>query len=355
MRTRLHLAAALLACSTAAAGGGCGTTSPKGAASLDELQRTINALRAQNAGYTRQIEELQNRIFILQDQLDSRKVAAERVAAPHLPVVTLHPSEVSETSGSGAPEFPGDPDVEYAGDAVTTSTARPVLRLSGVERPSAPPPLPPSPRFASSPPAPRPRPLAVAGERSIPDGDDGPLAPSSRALLPAAAAAAAPSASAPTYAAAPSNSAGSAPAAPDGGPIRLYQQSLELLKGGQHAEAVAGFRRFVARHARHDYADNAQYWLGECFYDMKDHRTAVREFRRVVDRFPLGNKVPDALLKAGYSYLALGETEAGREVLRELVKSYPTHEAARLAELRLAESSTAAAAAAETAKPMEVR
>jgi hypothetical protein len=85
----------------------------------------------------------------------------------------------------------------------------------------------------------------------------------------------------------------------------------------------------------------------------------------VIERYPNGNKVPDALLKVGYSYLALGSTEAGRQTLGQLQRSYPRHEAAALAESRLAEldrsdgvrgageSSSIAAPAAKTAHVLE--
>ena len=43
-----------------------------------ELERNMVELRAQNAGYLRQIDELQNRIFILENKLeDSRRVAKD--------------------------------------------------------------------------------------------------------------------------------------------------------------------------------------------------------------------------------------------------------------------------------------
>jgi tol-pal system protein YbgF len=84
-------------------------------------------------------------------------------------------------------------------------------------------------------------------------------------------------------------------------------------------------------------ADNSQYWLGECFYDRKDFTSAVREFRKVIEHYPSGNKVPDALLKVGFSYLSLGSVDAGRQTLSQLQRSYPRHEAAGLASARLAE------------------
>jgi tol-pal system protein YbgF len=141
--------------------------------------------------------------------------------------------------------------------------------------------------------------------------------------------------------------------------MEQYQAGIDHLHGGRHDEAVAAFRGFVKQHPQHDYADNAQYWLGECFYDRKEYSHALREFRRVAERFPQGNKVPDALLKVAFSYLALGSARPARETLQEIVRNYPRHQAAGLARAKLAEldgntlSVTAPAGAAGSPKEMQ--
>jgi tol-pal system protein YbgF len=120
-------------------------------------------------------------------------------------------------------------------------------------------------------------------------------------------------------------------------PLKLYRAAYESLRAGRHDEAERGFRDFVRRFPQHDYADNAQYWLGECFYDRKRFAEAAPEFRTVITRYPLGNKAPDALLKLGYCLVALGDAHKGRDVLAQVPEIYPGTEAARLAKERLAE------------------
>jgi tol-pal system protein YbgF len=114
-------------------------------------------------------------------------------------------------------------------------------------------------------------------------------------------------------------------------PRRAYEAALALYRSGKMSAAAKSFRRFIARHAGHAYADNALYWLGECFYDMEDYRQALKMFRRVVEEYPDGHKAPDALLKMGYSYLKLNETGNARTILAQLVGSYPDSRVARLA------------------------
>ena len=114
-----------------------------------------------------------------------------------------------------------------------------------------------------------------------------------------------------------------------------YRAAVDLVKAGRYADALAALRAFVQRYPHNDYADNAQYWIGEVFYAQKDYVRALAEFRKVVEVYPRGNKVPDALLKVGYCYQAIGQGEKARAVLEQVVNLYPKSEPAALAAKRL--------------------
>jgi len=258
---------------------------PSNQAEVDQLNQSIEALRVQNVAYAKQVEELENRLFILSDQIESRKVNDEKVETPKLPTVALHPMPVPPaTTVPAGTETDAEPEVEYAGEAAKTSVHRPVLRMRGdtAEVSIVREPMPSTVRV-----------IREGMPRASKDD-------SSQA-------------------------------------VAFYRKAFEALRAGKHDEAAQGFRGFLRAFPASDLADNSQYWLGECYYDRKDYAQAVREFRRVIERYPNGNKVPDALLKVGFSYLALGSAEAGRQTLTQLQRSYPRHEAAVLAGARLAE------------------
>jgi tol-pal system protein YbgF len=122
--------------------------------------------------------------------------------------------------------------------------------------------------------------------------------------------------------------------ASDGAAVE-YRAAVELVKSASYPEAIAALRAFVQRYPRHDYADNAQYWIGEAFYAQKDYPHALVEFRATIEQYPRGNKVPDALLKVGYCYAALGQSDKARAVLEQVVSLYPKSEPAALAAKRL--------------------
>jgi len=118
-------------------------------------------------------------------------------------------------------------------------------------------------------------------------------------------------------------------------PTVEYQRYYAALRAGRHAEAVSGFRNFVKRFPDHGHADNAQYWLGEAFYDQRQFRSAAVEFKKVIDGFPTGNKVPDAMLKLGYCHAHLGETTAAKNALNRVIDEYPSSNPATLAARKL--------------------
>ncbi len=114
-----------------------------------------------------------------------------------------------------------------------------------------------------------------------------------------------------------------------------YRLAVELVKGGSYEQSIEALRAFLVAHPRHDYADNAQYWLGEAFYGKQDYPHALAEFRTVIETYPRGNKVPDALLKVGFCYQAMGQGPKARAVLEQVVNLYPKTEPAAIAAKRL--------------------
>ena len=101
--------------------------------------------------------------------------------------------------------------------------------------------------------------------------------------------------------------------------------------------AITALRAFLDAYPRHDLADNAQYWLGEVYYDQKDWARATVEFRAVIERYPKGNKVPDAMLKLGYCFAAVGQPTKARAALEQVISVYPRSQPAQLAARKLEE------------------
>ena len=104
---------------------------------------------------------------------------------------------------------------------------------------------------------------------------------------------------------------------------QLYKKALTIYKNRDYEKAASIFNAIAENYPKHNLADNALYWSGECFYAQKNYKGAIRVFKKVLDKYPDGSKAPDSLLKIGYSYLALGDGTNGRSYLKKVVKQYP--------------------------------
>ena len=127
------------------------------------------------------------------------------------------------------------------------------------------------------------------------------------------------------------------PGGGDGEADKSYLDGYAQFNSGDYAAAEQSFQQFLARAPESDLADDAQYWIGECFFSRKDHRRAILEFRKVVDQYPFGNRVPHAFLKIGLSYLALGDRDRAAENLETVVQAFPKSDVATVARATLDE------------------
>jgi len=114
-----------------------------------------------------------------------------------------------------------------------------------------------------------------------------------------------------------------------------YQQALNILREGRYDEAVVAFQSFLTRFKGSQYAGNAQYWIGEANYVSLRYPLAVEEFQKVIASYPDSSKVPDAMLKIGYTFYELKSWDQARQTLGTLVERFPKTTAAQLADNRL--------------------
>ena len=110
---------------------------------------------------------------------------------------------------------------------------------------------------------------------------------------------------------------------------RAYDAALALVGARRYPEALDAFAAFLVRWPDHPNADNAMYWRGESYFAEGELGRAAEQFEGVVARFPLGNKVPDSLLKLGICQQRLKNPAAARAQFSRLQREYPRSEAAR--------------------------
>ena len=107
-------------------------------------------------------------------------------------------------------------------------------------------------------------------------------------------------------------------------PIKLeYERLLALFRDGDLDGARQGFAAFLRDYENSDLSPNARYWLGESHYGKKDYKQAIDSYDRVELDFPQSEKVPAAILKKGYAYLAMKDKKRASSAFKQVVTLYP--------------------------------
>ena len=119
------------------------------------------------------------------------------------------------------------------------------------------------------------------------------------------------------------------------GARRDFDSGWRLFERKDFRSAAGRFREFVKKYPKSRIAANAQYWLGECHYGLKEYDKAIVELDEVRRRYPQSEKVPAALLRQGFAFAELGEKLNARLVLQDVVERYSQSPEALMAKQKL--------------------
>lgn len=111
-------------------------------------------------------------------------------------------------------------------------------------------------------------------------------------------------------------------------PDAAFANAKALMDGGDFDGAEAAFGDFVARHANHASAAEANYLLGKTYEVRGAHKEAAASFIEAVRGYPKTSWGPDAMLELSRSLVALKRAEDACRTLDTLKARYPKAPAA---------------------------
>lgn len=118
-----------------------------------------------------------------------------------------------------------------------------------------------------------------------------------------------------------------------------YNRAVDLvLVKKQNDQAITAFQSFVKQYPDSTYQPNANYWLGQLFYNKGKKDDSAYYFAVVVKNYPKSPKAPDAMYKVGVIMQEKGQADKAKAVYQQVIKQYPTSDAAKQAQKRIAAS-----------------
>ena len=136
-------------------------------------------------------------------------------------------------------------------------------------------------------------------------------------------------------------------------PDVLYNNALRDYNMGKFDLATQEFGDYLKFYPTTDMAGNAQFYLADIEYRGGNYEAAVRDYDRVLEQYPDGNKTPAAQLKKGLALIELNQRPAGIRELNNLIARYPRSIEAAQAKDRLRQLNGQSASAAPTKRRVQ--
>ncbi len=115
----------------------------------------------------------------------------------------------------------------------------------------------------------------------------------------------------------------------------LYKEAYETYLRGDFEGARRKFEAFLKQYPNVELSSNAQFWIGETYYQKKDFEKAILEYEKAISKYPESSKIPAALFKQALSFLELGDKTNARNLLRRVIERFPHSEQSEMAKKKL--------------------
>ena len=119
--------------------------------------------------------------------------------------------------------------------------------------------------------------------------------------------------------------------------ISTYDEAFIQVRRGEYDTAINGFREFLKNCPDHDNAENAYYWIGECYYMLEKYVDAVTSLEYLIDQYKSSPNIGRALYKLARSKQELDQKQEAITLYQRLVDDYDGTLEAEQAKERLKE------------------
>ncbi len=118
-------------------------------------------------------------------------------------------------------------------------------------------------------------------------------------------------------------------------PSDLYNQAYTDYNHARYPLAISGFEEVIRSYPTSELADNAQYWIGECYLARRQFKEALQAFEAVLRKYPESNKLPESSFKKAQAFEGLGRRDDAIMQLEYVIEQYPRTQVEASAKLLL--------------------
>jgi tol-pal system protein YbgF len=107
--------------------------------------------------------------------------------------------------------------------------------------------------------------------------------------------------------------------------VQGYREAYGAWRAGDTQACIDRFQQFLQTYPSSAYADDAAFWMADCYFKRGEYQLAILRFDDVPRMYPTGNKAADALYRQGEALIRLGPSysKAARRAFERVIQEYP--------------------------------
>jgi tol-pal system protein YbgF len=115
----------------------------------------------------------------------------------------------------------------------------------------------------------------------------------------------------------------------------ILKDGIDKLGMKKYSAARESFTSLIRKFPKSDLADDAQFNIGESYFNEKWYEKAILEYQGVIEKYPKSNKRPAALYRQALAFEMIGDAANAQERFRDIVNLYPKSSEAVLARKKM--------------------
>jgi tol-pal system protein YbgF len=115
------------------------------------------------------------------------------------------------------------------------------------------------------------------------------------------------------------------------GPDDLWKLGNQAFEAARYNDALDIYKRLVQSYPTHSRADDAQYFRGQCYTNLKDYDNAIAAYQQLVQKYPDSELADDGMYFAALAAQNLKNCTEARTYLGIIKSKYPKSNVAKQA------------------------
>ncbi|MBI3534377.1 MAG: tetratricopeptide repeat protein [Deltaproteobacteria bacterium] len=112
--------------------------------------------------------------------------------------------------------------------------------------------------------------------------------------------------------------------------LQNYREAILLYRAKKYSEAILAFSSFIEKNPDHILAGDAQFYIGDCYFQKNDHQLALQEYLKVIKLYNTSSSISETLRQVALLEEKLNHTENATRYKHLLFTLFPTSPAAAI-------------------------